>query len=256
MQGFQNFIARTWGSGKRGKIGIGCAALVFLCATCVVGAQIYSATPQGQASATAAAHNSFSTATAQAVSLNATRDAGAERTRAALAAAADARLTEAAKPTNTVAPTSTNAPPTKTLAPDGALVARAREKFGDEFMTAHLADVLGKNYATVDYDLGLQWDENSAVFDARQNFITFAPVVFEIATIDALELRAFTDFKDALGNSKKEVALKFTLQRALAEKINWKGIDPARLEAALATQEGNGVYVHPALRAAWNASQK
>lgn len=248
LKSFWGSIVRTWRNGRRGKIGIGCAALFISCAVCALCAQIYSMTPQAQESARA---------TAQVVAL-----------------AADATATERSKPTGTPAPTDTPAPtgtpaptitsgptdtpppPTSTPSPSDALRAIAQTQFGAELIEVKIADVFEQNYATVDYDLGLQWDEGSAVLSAQSDFIEFAPKVFDMEEVDALELRAFTEFKDALGNSKRDVAIKFTVQRELADRINWDGIERGRLEVALNSADGNGVYVHPALRAAWSESQK
>lgn len=172
-------------------------------------------------------------------------------------AQATAPLAAAANVTKTPTPQPTEKPlPTKTFEPAEALVRMSVEKFGDKYISAKLTTVEGLNIANVDYDLGAQWDEGTAILTAQHNFMDFAPKIFDAAHPDTLELRSFAEFKDALGNSNKEVAIKFTLTKELARKINWNGIDRNRLEAALSTQDGNGVYVHPALRKAWNDSQK
>ncbi len=142
MQGFQNFISRTWGSGKRGKIGIGCAALVFLCVVCSVIAQIYSATPQGQASATAQAVNANATKDA-----GATKEAGAERTRAALAAAADARLTDVAMPTET-------SEPTRTMSPTPSIAVRVDAPALLDLNANGVREILGNGYGETEMSAG------------------------------------------------------------------------------------------------------
>ena len=117
---------------------------------------------------------------------------------------------------------------------------------------AKLSDVSGTKYATVDYDLGFQWDEETAINSANITFVRFAPKVFDIQGIDVLELRFFTVFKDVYGNDKEEVALKYTITKELSEKINWSGISWRKVGEILNLEgDGSGVYVHPALDAAW-----
>lgn len=286
LKSFWASIVRTWQGSKRGKVGIGCAALFVFCAVCAVCAQILNLTqpsePGARATVPAVAIVASATPTERA-NLEASPEAGPALTLAPTESPAPTGLpsptnspaptstpgptealvsTHTPGPTDTPAPTNTPAPPTETPLPTNtpspadALRDLARAQFGDELIESRIADVLGKNYATVDYDLGLQWDEGSAVFSTQFDFIQFAPKVFALAGVDALELRAFTDFKDALGNTKSDVAIKFTLQRDLAERINWEGVEQRRLGDALNSDEGNGVYVHPALRAAWDESQE
>lgn len=162
--------------------------------------------------------------------------------------------TDAPTPTTVPKPTSTPAP-TATVSPADALTALARQTFGDRLISATLGGNSSDRYATVEYDMGTQWDEGTAVFSAQTDFLKFAPQVFALPGIDSLQIVMDGDFKDALGNTKKEAALKFTISGALAKKINWQGISIHTLEAALATDPDSGVFVHPALRDAWNASQ-
>lgn len=173
---------------------------------------------------------------------------------AALAPTGTLTITSTPAPTGTptATPLPTNTPaPTATPAPAEVLAAAARKSFGDRLISAELNDVAGKMVATIDYDQGAQWDENSAVESAVYELIVLAPEVFSLKTVDVFELRAFADFTDVLGNTKKDVSIKFTLSRALAGKVNWKGIDMHRIGLALATDDASGVYIHPALQKAW-----
>ncbi len=169
------------------------------------------------------------------------------------------------KPTDTPLPapkpTATLPPATQTAQAAAhelaVLEAAGRSKFGQYFKGAKIGNALGRSVATVDYDLGAQWDEGTSVFTAGNDFMKFAPQVFSSTSVDTLELRSYTDFKDALGNTKNDVALKFTITRLLANKMNWSGLTWREISRALATDPtSNGVYVHPALRAAWAKEQK
>jgi hypothetical protein len=160
-------------------------------------------------------------------------------------------------PTSTPLPTETplsteTAMPTAILSPEEALLQLSKDRFKDDLIEAKLSDVFGKKYATVDYDLGLQWSESTAISGANMEFIMFAPKVFEIEGIDVLELRFFTTFTDVYGNDKQEVALKYTITRELSGKINWSGIVWRKVGIILNLEgDGSGVYVHPALESAW-----
>lgn len=169
--------------------------------------------------------------------------------------------------------------PTAPATPSERLAALARDQFREHFKSAKVADIdwgeleetvraaLGgtpttdstpvtkpgqdvRAYATVDYSLGTQWDENMAVRSAVNDLIRFAPKVFASQGIDVLELRAFTEFKDVYGKVTEEVAIKFTVSRETAARIDWKQVEGRNIERAL-TLQGDGVYVHPALRQAW-----
>jgi hypothetical protein len=109
--------------------------------------------------------------------------------------------------------------------------------------------------AVVDYDLGPQWDENTAVAAMAETFREFAPKVFTMTNADMLELRAYTPFTDIYGNSATDVAMKFTIRRDLALKVNWGQVDPRNFSLVLSGQSG-GVYVHPALQQAWQRYAK
>jgi hypothetical protein len=77
--------------------------------------------------------------------------------------------------------------------------------------------------------------------------------LFSISDIDAIELSSTLNFKDAYGNSSDEVAFKFAMMRLLANKINWKSVELNGLGYVVENEGGgNGVYVHPALKSAWN----
>jgi len=242
MEKIRSGLGRFWSgyreAWQRSKWLAGSLTLLFACFICVICLMLFSLTPGARENAAATEVARDARATAQFIETD------------------NARV--AAEPTTTFVASQPKATPlpTNTLSPQSALETIAREKFGDDLIAVKLSDVPGKNYATVDYDLGSQWDEGTAVTSAQMDFIAFAPKVFQNTSVDALELRAVTDFKDALGNAEKDVAMKFTIQRALADKVNWTGIDRRRLEVALGTQEGNGVYVHPALRQAWVKSQQ
>lgn len=140
------------------------------------------------------------------------------------------------------------------LTPPDQLAKLARDTFGERTMQAKLTNLEGVTVATVDFSLGAQWDENMAVRTYTREFQTFAPRAFSIGVVDVLELRAFAPFKDQLGNSKDEVAFKFTISRATAAKINWQGVE-ARNFGRILTGSGDGVYIHPALRQAWTNFQ-
>lgn len=112
--------------------------------------------------------------------------------------------------------------------------------------------------AAVDYDLGAQWDANTAVSAAANDLKDLGPKVFANPGIDVLELRSFTQFKDQYGNTTSEVAIKFTMSRATAAKINWQGVNPKNFQTILdadfmAGDDDDQVYVHPALQSAWRA---
>jgi len=208
--------------------------LVLLCVVCGIFGTLSKPKPEGQA-----------TATAQTV----------------------APATEVAKPTNTPVPTKTPVPPTATLplalnqtptptlAPGDMLVKVAQEQFGNGFRRAEIATVGEARYATVDYVLGPVWDEGHAVRVATRDFVRFAPKVFAISAVDVLELRTFSKFKDIYGYEKDEVAFKFTITRQVAEKVNWSGVELENVGLIL-TAKGCGVYVHQALKSAWNEYQR
>jgi hypothetical protein len=166
----------------------------------------------------------------------------------------------ASAPTNTpkpILPTETPIPtetilPTAILSPEEALLQLSKDHFKDDLIDAKISDVFGKKYATIDYDLGDQWDETTAISSSNLMFITFSPRVFKIEGIDVVELRSFTTFTDAYGNAKQDVAMKYTLTRELSKKINWGGILWSSVGITLNLEgDGSGVYVHPALQAAW-----
>jgi len=160
-------------------------------------------------------------------------------------------------PTDTPPPTSpapsltsvpTNPPPpTATPVPGDALATVARQQLGNKLMAAEQSE----GVAGIDYDQGAQWNEYSAVESAVYNLIMLAPNVFSLEDVEMLKLSAYGDFTDTLGNSKKAIAVQFTISRALAEKINWKGINMHRIGQALKTDEASRTYVHPALQKAW-----
>jgi hypothetical protein len=101
--------------------------------------------------------------------------------------------------------------------------------------------------------LGAQWDEVWAIRSAADDLKRFAPNAF-VETVDVLELRAFTSFTDIRGNSKDEVATKFTLSRETASRINWTVVE-ARNFGRLLVGQFDGVYIHPALQKAWREYQ-
>jgi len=159
------------------------------------------------------------------------------------------------------APTVTPSPkPTSSPAPSPTpktLETIAQTYFGAKLKAANMKDGTGGKTAAIDYDLGDQWDENTSVMTAGQDFMKLAPTVFELAGVSTLELRSYTKFKDALGNIKDDVAMKFTLSKTLANKISWANLTWHEIGKALATDTGNsGVYIAPALRLAWANSQK
>lgn len=157
------------------------------------------------------------------------------------------------EPTSVPSPT---AAPTQTLTPDQALAALASDEFGERVKKVSLVEVEGKMTALIEYDLGPQLDEGSAVLTAQLALTKIAPRVFEIPTVEFLDLLGYGDFKDALGNSSSDVAFRFGMTRALAEKINWAGFDIHRMEDAFATDPASNIFVHQALRQAWAKSQE
>jgi hypothetical protein len=158
-------------------------------------------------------------------------------------------------------PTALNEPspttlPTISPTPSDPLRQIAESGFGAKLLEAKLETRNGSNLAKVSYDLDDYFDEGSYVYEAQRNLIKFAPQVFRMPAVDELELGAFTTFVDTFGNKKHEVAIRFNLKRALAQKINWDGMDSSRLELAFTLEQGGGIYIHPALKSAWAESQK
>ncbi|MBV6467495.1 MAG: hypothetical protein PGMFKBFP_02857 [Anaerolineales bacterium] len=231
----------TWFSkqGLFGKVAIGCSGLFMLCCLCSIPIAVLSpSTPTPKATGVSSVQTpAIETAMAE-ISQTATMNAPTNTPVPIL-------------PTETPLPTET-ATPTAILSPEEALLQLSKDRFKDDLIEAKLSDVFGKKYATVDYDLGLQWSESTAISGANMQFIMFAPKVFEIEGIDVLELRFFTTFTDVYGNDKQEVALKYTITRELSGKINWSGIVWRKVGIILNLEgDGSGVYVHPALESAW-----
>lgn len=176
-----------------------------------------------------------------------------------------------------IPPSPTQAAPTPTPDPSAALAQIADQQFGARLRSANISNDAAflatttaafdaasgvksaisdatptvMTDATVDYNLGTQWDENTAVSSAAQDFVSFAPHVFAATHVDMLELRAFTTFRDVYGHDNVEVATKFTISRATAERINWQNFDPHNIVLVLTGD--SGVYIHPALQRAWLA---
>jgi len=193
------------------------------------------------------------------------------------AAATAVRPSPTSQPATPILPLPTATPtPTATLSPEAALARVGQDHFKAKLKAAKLSPInvsdleralsgtpMSKEqaapkpgdrvttYATVDYDLGAQWDEAMAVRSATLDLAQFVPKLFALNGIDALELRAYASFKDVYGNSKDEVAFKFTITRETAGKVNWAQVDRRNLGIILSGGL-NGVYVHPALRSAWN----
>ncbi len=166
-------------------------------------------------------------------------------------AKAEAKQASEAKPTMAPKPTNTVALPTATPTSDEFIAQIAQTAFGKNLIEAKLSEIDSTDvYATVDYDLGTQWDEGTAIRSAAQDLKKIGAQVFSISKVTALELRAFTEFKDAYGKTTNDVAIKFTVARETANKIDWKNID-ARSFGVVLTDDGDGVYVHPSLRKAW-----
>lgn len=164
------------------------------------------------------------------------------------------RPTDTSRPTNTPQPTLTPALPTPTLTSDGVLTREAQNKFRDKLKQAKLTKIGASTVANVDYDLGPQWDAKSAVANALLDFYDFAPKLFTtLNSIDSLELRSFGTFNDRYGNEYNEMAFKFIITRDLARKIKWDNIDFRKTGSILTVEgKGNGVYIHPALKQAWD----
>jgi hypothetical protein len=178
----------------------------------------------------------------------------------------------------------TPAPPTATFSASSALVEVARDQFGDQLRGAQLQELDDTQFITdmaryfgpnpppaghplptstrgpndkivrdavVDYDIRVQWDDNTAVRPIAESFRGFAPRVFAIPSVDMLELRAYSDLKDVYGNTTNEVVMKFTITRSLAGRVNWASVDPRGFGVILDGKNGGGIYVHPALLQAW-----
>ena len=67
-----------------------------------------------------------------------------------------------------------------------------------------------------------------------------APKVFAIEDVDALKLRAFTDFQDVRGNSHYEVASDLKITRPTAASINWPNFQTRNLSRVL-VGPGDGI---------------
>ncbi|MBM3129775.1 MAG: zinc ribbon domain-containing protein [Chloroflexi bacterium] len=148
----------------------------------------------------------------------------------------------------TITPTMTRTPAT----PEEQLAAIATNGLKDNFRKASI----WQSVATIDYGVKIFLDEGHAIRTASQTMTILAPGVFRnISTVKTLEVRMFTEFKDAYGNRKDEVAIKFTMTRGVFGKINWESFDPRNLGAVL-SESGSGVYVHPALQKAWVEYQR
>lgn len=251
IQSFLQAVVQSWNSGRSGKIVVGAGAALVLCLGCgLCGAVQNALNPNAQQERVAA---------------QATADA--------------ARPTATPRPTNTPRPTPTETPTippptdtpipppptqTPTLSPPtqtptvtptqtfDELVERiARAEFGDDFTAVQLAKVNGKTVATVDYYLSFVMNDTDTINTSVYNFASFVPDLFRVGGIDTLELRTFVDFVDVYGQVAKDVALKFTVKRDLAEKVNWQNVDRHRIGLLLSLEDGNGVYVHPALEPEW-----
>lgn len=160
-------------------------------------------------------------------------------------------------PTQTLPPTRTPLPPTATpiplseLPPQEAVNKIARGILGAESVKATIGSIGTSSIASIDYDLGVQWDESTAVRSYVRDFSRMSQQIFQVRDIGTLELRAFTMFKDIYGKESSDVALKFTITRQASGKITWDKIDLKNIGRILSIEDGCGVYVHPALKSAW-----
>jgi hypothetical protein len=102
----------------------------------------------------------------------------------------------------------------------------------------------------VDYDLGEQWNEGTAVRGMADTLARLAPKVFAIEEVNALQLRASADFNDVRGNKSHDLASNFKITRPTAASINWPNFQTRNLSRVL-TGSGDGIYMHPALRQPW-----
>jgi|GEM_PF-2420305 len=161
--------------------------------------------------------------------------------------------TNTARPTNTPRPsstprlTATPAPPTTTPAPEEAYRALAQEVLGSNLLTVTLDTA-----ATIEYDLGTQWDENSAVRTAIRHWVSLTPRIFAIVDVEQFVLNAHTEFTDVYGNTARKRAFSFVVTRSAAAKINWSEFNTHNTNYILLSEEDCDLYVHPALRQAWN----
>lgn len=161
----------------------------------------------------------------------------------------DTITTNTPEATKTKSPTATIV---RTLSPDGYINQIASQKFRNHLINAKLKNVEGLWVATIEYDLGIQWDEKGAVLSSLSDLRSIVAGVFEIDNVDYLELSAYSEFQDTYGNSIDEVAFKFTTSRELFQKVNWSSIGNSDLAYLLELGDANsGAYVHPALKLAW-----
>lgn len=246
LQSLAHIIVYRWNSGRNGKILVGVVGVLALCLACTLCSALQNAVnPRAKQDAVVVQTTPKPTNTPQP-----TRTPRPTNT---------PRSTNTPKPTPTDTPTPL--PPTETptttptLTFEEGIQQMARTSFRDNLMAVNLAQVNGKTVATVDYDLGFLFDEADAIDTSVRNFTSFAPKLFGADKIDTLELRSFTEFKDLYGKTTQEVALKFTIKRDLAAKVNWPGIDRHKIGLLLTTEAGNGVYAHPALKPAWQNYQ-
>lgn len=266
-------------STRRGKLIAGIASLALLCLLCFCAFYLYSLTPGYQASATATAQAqlALATATAKARPTNTALPSATSAPSSTLLPSPSTAPSSTPRPSDTAlpgaAPSATNtshanetphltetrtlvASLTPTVSSLDALRQLAQQQFGTDFISATLTTETDQTTtAVVDYDLGDQWDENSAVLTTAENFRKFTPLVFATGKVDLLLLRSFANFTDAFGNTQKKVAISIPISRAVVERINWANFDSRNIRIVLST-DGLTVLVQPALRAAWDAYEK
>lgn len=93
--------------------------------------------------------------------------------------------------------------------------------------------------------------EKLFVMSADVGFRQLAPAVFAaLPEVNLLTLKVSAPFTDQYGQESTEVALRFTITRELAGKVNWRNIGHG-LGPLLTTEPGCTLYVHPGLAAAW-----
>lgn len=166
-------------------------------------------------------------------------------------------------PTRTPAPTQpppatrTPAPPTATPSPQDALAKIGQDILGrSDYRRSELIN-LGDGYtATIEGHMSVL-TEGLAVSAAALEFLQSAQRVFtDMPQVQIYQFVQTTELKDVYGKTSEAPVLKLTMTRRLAEKVEWKGLNFRDVDRLLKSDQGSGVYVHPALKKAWDDNQR